>query len=97
MHLGLARDAGRVDLRLDAQGQAQFLEINPLAGLHPQHSDLPILCQLAGIDYWSPAETGPVYVDDVSLVPEPATLSLLGLLGLCFVTRYIWRSRKRAA
>ena len=45
------RDAGRVDLRSDAQGQPSFLEVNPLAGLHPEHSDLPIMCRLAGIDY----------------------------------------------
>jgi D-alanine-D-alanine ligase len=45
------RDAGRVDLRTDAAGAPQFLEVNPLAGLHPQHSDLPILCQQVGISY----------------------------------------------
>jgi D-alanine-D-alanine ligase len=45
------RDAGRVDLRSDAAGQPCFLEVNPLAGLHPEHSDLPIMCRLAGIDY----------------------------------------------
>jgi D-alanine-D-alanine ligase len=44
-------DAGRVDVRLDAQGRPQFIEINPLAGLHPEHSDLPILCSLHGISY----------------------------------------------
>jgi D-alanine-D-alanine ligase len=45
------RDAGRVDLRADASGRLRFLEVNPLAGLHPQHSDLPILCTLRGIPY----------------------------------------------
>lgn len=45
------RDAGRVDLRSDAAGRPHFLEVNPLAGLHPTHSDLPILCGLAGIGY----------------------------------------------
>ncbi|HTX87358.1 MAG TPA: hypothetical protein VMC08_00080 [Bacteroidales bacterium] len=45
------RDAGRVDLRLDARGEPQFMEVNPLAGLHPEHSDLPILCHLKGIPY----------------------------------------------
>ena len=45
------RDGGRVDLRLDAAGTPHFLEVNPLAGLHPVHSDLPILCGLVGIDY----------------------------------------------
>jgi D-alanine-D-alanine ligase len=45
------RDAGRVDLRCDAQGQPNFIEANPLPGLHPQHSDLPILCTSLGIPY----------------------------------------------
>ena len=45
------RDAGRVDLRADANGQPQFMEINPLAGLHPDHSDLPILNRLNGSTY----------------------------------------------
>jgi D-alanine-D-alanine ligase len=45
------RDAGRVDLRADNQGIPNFLEINPLAGLHPEHSDLPILNGLAGFTY----------------------------------------------
>jgi D-alanine-D-alanine ligase len=45
------RDAGRVDLRSDANGMPNFLEINPLAGLHPEHSDLPILNKLAGSTY----------------------------------------------
>jgi len=37
------RDAGRIDLREDAAGQLQVLEINPLPGLHPTHSDLPMI------------------------------------------------------
>lgn len=45
------RDAGRVDLRCDAGGSPQFMEVNPLAGMHPEHSDLPILCALAGMSY----------------------------------------------
>ena len=45
------RDAGRVDMRCDANGDPYFLELNPLAGLHPDSSDLPILCRLAGIRY----------------------------------------------
>lgn len=45
------RDGGRVDLRQDAAGKPLFLEVNPLAGLHPTHSDLPIMCTLAGIPY----------------------------------------------
>ncbi|MGD8562328.1 MAG: D-alanine--D-alanine ligase [Desulfarculaceae bacterium] len=45
------RDAGRVDLRCDAFGVPNFMEVNPLAGMHPEHSDLPILCSLAGLSY----------------------------------------------
>jgi D-alanine-D-alanine ligase len=45
------RDAGRVDVRCDARGKPQFLEANPLAGLHPTHSDLPILCSKIGMPY----------------------------------------------
>jgi D-alanine-D-alanine ligase len=45
------RDAGRMDLRADVLGAPSFMEVNPLAGLHPGHSDLPILSALAGMDY----------------------------------------------
>jgi D-alanine-D-alanine ligase len=44
-------DGGRVDIRFDDQGKAHFLEVNPLAGMHPEHSDLPILASLHGISY----------------------------------------------
>ena len=45
------RDAGRIDLRCDSHGQPQFLEVNPLAGLHPTHSDLPMLGKAHGVSY----------------------------------------------
>jgi D-alanine-D-alanine ligase len=45
------RDGGRVDLRCDAAGRPQFLEVNPLAGLHPEHSDLPIIATKVGMPY----------------------------------------------
>ena len=45
------RDAGRVDLRCDAEGRPNFMEVNPLAGLHPEHSDLPILASKVGRSY----------------------------------------------
>lgn len=45
------RDAGRVDLRCDETGRPHFLEINPLAGLHPSHSDLPMIATAAGMTY----------------------------------------------
>jgi D-alanine-D-alanine ligase len=44
-------DGGRVDLRLDEYGIPNFMEVNPLPGLHPEHSDLPILAKLAGIGF----------------------------------------------
>lgn len=45
------RDGGRIDLRSDAEGQPQFLEANPLAGLHPAHSDLPMLATALKMKY----------------------------------------------
>jgi D-alanine-D-alanine ligase len=46
-----ARDAGRVDLRVARDGKVSFIEVNPLAGLHPQHSDLPIICTMVGVTF----------------------------------------------
>jgi D-alanine-D-alanine ligase len=46
-----AYDGGRVDVRVDRFGKMSFIEINPLAGLNPVHSDLPLLCKMKGIDY----------------------------------------------
>jgi len=46
-----ARDAGRIDLRADESGAPNLLEVNPLAGLHPGHSDLCIMADLAGMSY----------------------------------------------
>ncbi|MCK9219954.1 MAG: ATP-grasp domain-containing protein [Bacteroidales bacterium] len=45
------RDAGRIDLRLDENDVPGFIEVNPLAGLHPIHSDLPIICKFQGISF----------------------------------------------
>jgi D-alanine-D-alanine ligase len=45
------RDGGRIDLRADGRGRPQFLEANPLAGLHPHHSDLPMLATALGMSY----------------------------------------------
>ena len=44
-------DAGRVDLRSDADGLPNFIEINSLAGLHPVTSDLCIIARKYGMDY----------------------------------------------
>jgi len=45
------RDAARIDFRSDANGEPYFLEANPLAGINPWHSDLPILAAQNGIDF----------------------------------------------
>ena len=45
------RDAARIDFRSNAFGEPYFLEANPLAGLHPHHSDLPILAAQNGVPY----------------------------------------------
>ncbi len=45
------RDGGRVDIRCDALGMPMFLEVNPLAGLHPTHSDLPMIATAIGMSY----------------------------------------------
>jgi D-alanine-D-alanine ligase len=45
------RDGGRIDCRCDGGGNVHFLEVNPLAGLHPVLSDLVILAEFVGITY----------------------------------------------
>jgi D-alanine-D-alanine ligase len=45
------RDAGRVDLRANADGKVYFLEVNPLAGINPVTSDLPIMWRMLGRKY----------------------------------------------
>jgi len=45
------RDLGRVDCRSDRDGRPHFLEVNPLAGLHPVLGDLVILANLVGVSY----------------------------------------------
>lgn len=44
-------DASRIELRCDASGELQFLEVNPLSGLHPIRADLIIMARLAGMEY----------------------------------------------
>ncbi|MCC7335684.1 MAG: D-alanine--D-alanine ligase [Pirellulaceae bacterium] len=44
-------DAGRVDLRCNTVGEPELIEVNPLAGLHPTHSDLPMLATAVGMPY----------------------------------------------
>ncbi len=45
------RDVGRVDLRMDSQGNVYVLELNPLPGLTPEHSDLVLIGTAAAMDY----------------------------------------------
>lgn len=45
------RDGGRVDIRSDAAGRPHFIEVNPLAGLHPTYSDLVFLANFTGLHY----------------------------------------------
>lgn len=47
----MAVDGGRVDLKADRDGRICFIEANPLAGLNPVHSDLPILARMSGVEY----------------------------------------------
>jgi D-alanine-D-alanine ligase len=45
------RDAGRLDFRLDRQGHPAFMEVNPLPGMHPTHSDLPMIATQEGMSF----------------------------------------------
>ena len=45
------RDAGRADLRAGSDGKVYFLEVNPLAGINEQTSDLPIMWRMLGRKY----------------------------------------------
>ncbi len=45
------RTIGRVDMRMDATGQPQLLEINPNPGLHPTRSAMPAMARMAGWSY----------------------------------------------
>lgn len=50
-HALACRDAARVDLRCNGNGEPCFLEVNPLPGMNPVTSDLPILSRMAGLSY----------------------------------------------
>lgn len=47
------RDGGRIDLKMDTNGVPNFIEVNPLAGINPEHSDFPMLARFKGVDYVS--------------------------------------------
>ena len=45
------RDGGRVDIRSDAEGKLNFVEVNPLAGLRPGYSDMCFIAEREGLSY----------------------------------------------
>lgn len=45
------RDLARIDFRVGGNGIPGIIDINPLPGLSPRYSDLPILCRLNGGTY----------------------------------------------
>jgi D-alanine-D-alanine ligase len=45
------RDGGRVDIRNDADGKPNFIEVNPLAGLRPDYSDLCFITNFKKLTY----------------------------------------------
>jgi D-alanine-D-alanine ligase len=45
------RDVARVDVRRDRDGIANFVEVNPLPGVHPVTSDLVIMAKAAGMTH----------------------------------------------
>jgi D-alanine-D-alanine ligase len=44
-------DGGRIDIRCDAAGQPNFIEVNPLAGLRPDYSDMCFIATREGVSY----------------------------------------------
>ena len=45
------RDLARVDIRLSSEGIPYVLEVNPLPGMDPEESNLPIMTRAAGMSY----------------------------------------------
>jgi D-alanine-D-alanine ligase len=45
------RDGGRIDIRNDANGRPNFIEVNPLAGLRPEYSDMCFIARFKGLTY----------------------------------------------
>jgi D-alanine-D-alanine ligase len=45
------RDIARVDMKTDENGVPNFMEINPIPGLHPTHSDFPMIASFKNIEY----------------------------------------------
>ena len=45
------RDGGRIDIRCDGEGRPFFVEVNPLAGLRPEYSDMCFIATREGVSY----------------------------------------------
>jgi D-alanine-D-alanine ligase len=45
------RDGGRIDIRCDGKGKPHFIEVNPIAGMRPDHSDLCLIANYEGVPY----------------------------------------------
>ncbi|HEY0106889.1 MAG TPA: hypothetical protein VGB91_12455 [Rhizomicrobium sp.] len=45
------RDGGRIDIRCDGAGKPLFIEVNPLAGLRPEYSDMCFIAAREGVSY----------------------------------------------
>lgn len=43
--------------------------------------------EVAGLDIWTAEGTSTLYIDDISMVPEPATMALLGLGALALLRK----------
>lgn len=50
-HITSCRDVARIDFRITKDNQIYFIEVNPLPGLSPGYSDLPILAEMNGLAY----------------------------------------------
>lgn len=64
------RDCGRVDIRMDRLDRPAFMEVNPLPGLNPAHSDLPIIARQEGVSF--EAVIGEIIQSALSRVPVAA-------------------------
>ncbi|HWD29725.1 MAG TPA: hypothetical protein VG387_21315 [Rhizomicrobium sp.] len=45
------RDGGRIDIKYDAESRPHFIEVNPLAGLRPEYSDMCFIAEREGVSY----------------------------------------------
>ena len=50
-HVLECRDGGRVDIRCDINRKPCFIEVNPLAGLRPEYSDMALIAAQEGLPY----------------------------------------------